>query len=421
MKILDFGIAKMLQGAQATTTKATGTPLYMAPEQTKRGGGIGPATDVWALGLIAYTLIVGRPYWLADDINQLYAEILVEPLESAVARAGRFGLGLPPAFDGWFFRCVNRDPSQRYPSASEAIAMLGMALGVSIDMPPSLPMGHPSHPSHPMIARASAVPTPHSIGAPMRSLPGQVTTGSPHLAASQVAARPPSGNGKLFAAIGAASLLLAVVAVVVARSGASTDEPDEPKPTKHKAKEDAAPVTVPLREKIERLNPFLGIGSAAMQRHEVTREEYAIFLSDLPEGDRAKWRPLSEWSTEKLDDDAKRLPVTWVSFERARRFCKAIDATLPTTEQWSEALDAKYPWGPDWPDDIAGLAIGKGEGAAPVAVETSKSDKTSDGIRDLAGNVQEWTSSVADGLATVRGGSTAMSAEDAKSAITEGR
>ncbi|MFI5302737.1 MAG: formylglycine-generating enzyme family protein, partial [Polyangiales bacterium] len=213
--------------------------------------------------------------------------------------------------------------------------------------------------------------------------------------------------GKLFAVIGVVSVALAGVAIVVARSGSASDDTDEKKPAKHKAKDDApAPVALSTREKVERLNPFLGIGSASMQRHEVTREEYAIFLNDLPEAERSKMRPLSEWTSEKLDADSKHQPVTWVSFERARRFCKAIDA--------------KYPWGADWPDDASGLAIGKGDGASPIAVETSKFDKTADGIRDLAGNVQEWTSTVADGLATVRGGSIAMSPEDAKAAISEG-
>src|SRR4051812_17815117 len=68
VKILDFGIAKVLQSANSSSTRGTGTPLYMAPEQTRRSSKIGPTTDIWALGLIAYRLLVGRPYWLADDV-----------------------------------------------------------------------------------------------------------------------------------------------------------------------------------------------------------------------------------------------------------------------------------------------------------------------------------------------------------------
>ncbi|MCW5807264.1 MAG: serine/threonine protein kinase, partial [Deltaproteobacteria bacterium] len=61
VKVLDLGIAKVLAAGGDTTTVA-GTPEYMAPEQL-RGRGIGAGTDVHALGLIAYTLLVGCAYW----------------------------------------------------------------------------------------------------------------------------------------------------------------------------------------------------------------------------------------------------------------------------------------------------------------------------------------------------------------------
>jgi len=61
VKVLDFGIAKLLQIAgSGGTTKSTGTPLYMAPEQSAVASHVSSATDVWALGLIAFTLLVGR-------------------------------------------------------------------------------------------------------------------------------------------------------------------------------------------------------------------------------------------------------------------------------------------------------------------------------------------------------------------------
>ena len=67
-KVLDFGIAKLVEDSrQKTGTQPLGTPLFMAPEQTDRRGRICPATDVWALGLIAFKLLTGRDFWMEAD------------------------------------------------------------------------------------------------------------------------------------------------------------------------------------------------------------------------------------------------------------------------------------------------------------------------------------------------------------------
>jgi serine/threonine protein kinase len=121
IKILDFGIAKFLQGSGSHTTAASGTPLYMAPEQTAQGNLIGPATDTWALGLIAYTLLVGQPYWQAETIYQLFGEVLSLNREAPSARAVKHGAALPAAFDAWLLKAIAPDPQHRWQRASEAI------------------------------------------------------------------------------------------------------------------------------------------------------------------------------------------------------------------------------------------------------------------------------------------------------------
>ncbi|WP_346434320.1 serine/threonine-protein kinase [Candidatus Protofrankia californiensis] len=50
LKVTDFGIAKIVEGSAATASAVIGTPTYMAPEQI-RGGRLGPATDLYALGV----------------------------------------------------------------------------------------------------------------------------------------------------------------------------------------------------------------------------------------------------------------------------------------------------------------------------------------------------------------------------------
>lgn len=136
VKVLDFGIAKLLQENRtaATATTAMGSPLWMSPEQTERQGKISPATDVWAYGLVAFASLTGRSYWLSaeDETATMHAilrEILIEPLEPASRRAASRGATLPEGFDGWFSRCVARDAAQRFRDGGEACAALMPLLG----------------------------------------------------------------------------------------------------------------------------------------------------------------------------------------------------------------------------------------------------------------------------------------------------
>ncbi len=129
VKILDFGIAKQMSDA-GKTTGALGTPLYMSPEQTTSGSSFTPATDVWALGLLVFEMLVGVPYWKSasqeGQIAALLREVVLDPIAPASARATHFGKAfrLPPRFDAWFARCVVRDPGKRFGDAGEAYRAL---------------------------------------------------------------------------------------------------------------------------------------------------------------------------------------------------------------------------------------------------------------------------------------------------------
>lgn len=130
VKVLDFGIAKIVAESSTTHTEAVGSPMWMAPEQTTQDHEILPATDVWALGLLTFRLLTGRYYWKAPNkpgatTAMLFREILIEPLPSAAQRAAEHGVaGLPKGFDAWFSKCVARDPHARFPNATEAFAAL---------------------------------------------------------------------------------------------------------------------------------------------------------------------------------------------------------------------------------------------------------------------------------------------------------
>ncbi len=134
IKILDFGIAKVVSHlATLSTTRSLGTPLYMSPEQLRGEGTVDPTSDLYALGHVAFTLLVGKPYWYdeARKATSVYAfvnRVLDGTVEPASKRAKRFSGALPSSFDAWFSRATHPDPAARYPTAAEQVQALAEAL-----------------------------------------------------------------------------------------------------------------------------------------------------------------------------------------------------------------------------------------------------------------------------------------------------
>jgi serine/threonine protein kinase/formylglycine-generating enzyme required for sulfatase activity len=198
VKVLDFGVAKLVGGTHATQTRQVGTPTYMAPEQC-RADPITTATDVWALGLIAFKLLTGKTYWLSVHKSEstplaIMFEIGYEPLARASERAAALGCEapLPPGFDAWFARCVARAPGERYPEAGVASAAL-VALLEGREVPPSLP---PSNPFSAPMPDAEAPPTVGERAPEVSGASGASGTSDD----TGARGRPPSGDAPTLAA-----------------------------------------------------------------------------------------------------------------------------------------------------------------------------------------------------------------------------
>lgn len=130
VKVLDFGVAKVIEDStSAQGTQSIGTPMYMAPEQMQAGSKLTGAADIYALGLVTFTLLVGKPYWAkelqyAGGVLAFIGLAAQGPKVSATERAAEYGVVLPPAFHAWFSRISSPYPEARFLSANEALREL---------------------------------------------------------------------------------------------------------------------------------------------------------------------------------------------------------------------------------------------------------------------------------------------------------
>lgn len=199
LKIVDFGIAKL---SESTTQSAThvGTPAYAAPEQLGESwrsiakgrnktvaAQVSAATDVWALGLIAFEMLAGvEPgvFWGATTLAELPVKIVLEPLPPAATRADP--ALIPPGFDAWLARCLDLDAHARWPSARSAVD----ALLLLLDAPPrvnNLPSSQPTiSPAAPVNPGPAPHPNPNPNFAPGFAQPPTHIPGSQPRYPSQV-------------------------------------------------------------------------------------------------------------------------------------------------------------------------------------------------------------------------------------------
>ena len=115
-KVGDFGIAKWLERdlGQTRDGEVIGTPAYMAPEQTSgTGEGIGPATDVYGLGVVLYELLTGRvPLQGPTTLDTLVMVRTEEPVSPR-----RLQPGIARDLETICLKCLAKDPRGRYASA----------------------------------------------------------------------------------------------------------------------------------------------------------------------------------------------------------------------------------------------------------------------------------------------------------------
>jgi eukaryotic-like serine/threonine-protein kinase len=127
VKVLDFGISKLLQphssvviGHETSPLLIMGTPHYMSPEQMQSAKSVDQRSDLWSLGAIFHELVVGKPPFQGESITSLCAAILMAPPPALSSELG----DVPPALGAVVRRCLEKRPAERFANVAELASAL---------------------------------------------------------------------------------------------------------------------------------------------------------------------------------------------------------------------------------------------------------------------------------------------------------
>jgi serine/threonine protein kinase len=126
-KILDFGVARLAGEETLTRDQIVGTPNYMAPEQAT-GEKVTHKTDLFALGIIAYRALTGRPAFEGETTP----EILYKVVRSMPPRPGEIA-SLPQEIEWVLAVALAKDPEDRFDSGGQLAQALDAASRGKID------------------------------------------------------------------------------------------------------------------------------------------------------------------------------------------------------------------------------------------------------------------------------------------------
>jgi serine/threonine protein kinase len=232
VKLLDFGIVKLMndarmEGAKDLTDDGTlvGTPRYMAPEYI-RGAEIGPASDIYALGLVFYELLMGvQAITVESSIQiigkQLEREPFYLPPNAAIA----------PELRDIVNRMVEKNPARRYQSGQEIIDDLNRIQHLASTGYRVTPTPAPA-PTPAELPELHLELTPEPFAAPQTDPSGPLVAAAPRASQNntgEYTEQPDDSNTNrnLFIAVGVAALLVIILFGAVIATSGSKDDPAE--------------------------------------------------------------------------------------------------------------------------------------------------------------------------------------------------
>jgi len=161
VKVLDFGIAKVKEGAFDTgegytptqTGMVMGTPQYISPEQAmgKRGADVDGRSDLYSLGVVLYEMVTGRlPFSSDTAMGMILHHLQTSPTPPQIARAD---LSIPAPLSNLLMKALQKDRDRRFASADEMLDALDTVAALPLPSAPLPPLG-------PEASRLSPVPVP---------------------------------------------------------------------------------------------------------------------------------------------------------------------------------------------------------------------------------------------------------------------
>jgi eukaryotic-like serine/threonine-protein kinase len=223
-KVLDFGIAKLAGniGKQYKTNTAVvmGTPRYMSPEQCRGGGTpVDQRSDIYSLGCVLYTLVVGHPPFDTMATGVLIMQHMSDP----PARPSSCAPNVPAELDELILRCLAKEPAERFDSGTELAVAIDalLALPSVTNAPPPTPVVPSLPPTATTLDQLVTYVTPASLLAAVR------------------------GRRRAYRRIAAATGIVAVAAVAVALSRGDGKSSAATQPEPRVATTAAKPVQAP--------------------------------------------------------------------------------------------------------------------------------------------------------------------------------
>ena len=420
VKVLDFGVAKMLRDADVPEASSTltetgmviGSPPYMSPEQLEGSKDVDFRSDLWSLGVILYETLTGTLPFKGGSFVSVGAAVL----KGKYRPASELRHNLPPAIDDWFAKALSLDPRERFASATD-MALAFQRLDAPVTEADSF------------VDDARPSPYATTVSAPVLALAGGTADHAPLARRPEtpiaVAARPTRLRAALIALVAGAAVL-AGIRFSTARTGGQIGCPAGT------VLIDGATFSMGSAEGAETPSdetPLHGVTVKpfCLDVTEVTVKAYAA----CPSCERALMTVEFEGLTPNgrsfesqfcNREGALDHPINCVDWHQAKAYCAAQGKRLPTEAEWELAARGKdartYPWGHAAPSGERLNACGSecsrmlterrervGKGPWPAMYgDDDKAPSTSPvghypagaspaGVLDLAGNVWEWTES----------------------------